>query len=98
MICFVIIYLNILFNLPEPEAFKTYPRFNTKIKITADKFVKANFKKIRPNKYEYKSLLTGTKFEIIINGNIAFAPSKWSFAQNNFLCVLNNFLVTSSGQ
>ena len=52
MICFVIIYLNILLNLPEPE----------------------------------------------INGNIAFAHSKWSFAQNTFLCVLNNFLVTSSGQ
>ena len=75
MICFVIIYLNILLNLPEPK----------------------KIKKNRTNKYEYKSVLTGTKFEIIINGNIAFAPSKWSFAQNTFLCVLNNFLVTSSG-
>ena len=29
--------------------------------------MKANFKKIRPNKYEYKSLETSTTFEIIIN-------------------------------
>jgi hypothetical protein len=63
----------IVYYSTEPEDFQTYPRFDSKIKETADKFSKANFKKITPTQYHYHSLVTETKFKLTINDPLCHA-------------------------
>ena len=51
----------------EPLDFEIYPKFDMKTKGYADKLVKKNFKKVGPNKYQYKSLTTESNFILTTN-------------------------------
>ena len=66
---FKAIFKLITYYSTKPEEFQTYPRYDRRIKETADKFSKADFKKQGPTKYLYKSLVTNTKFLLTINNS-----------------------------